>query len=199
MVFFVDGLQTPIFSYSRGCQPFGKPRKSRKVKHTGKPLFFLHTFARKKPRFQVPVSKEKKLCKYALVQKNKQLPVSDGIEESGYFRKACLDLVQVSGFCLLKPAVGGDHRCIFGMAEVSLMSLASTLATRKPLPMTSIGNSELCHDFCRGSGYVMSRCLCGICTVASLGFPSGLWGLFLCLTCGLFCDISILTTTSPLQ
>lgn len=69
MSFFVDGLHTPIFFYSRGCQPFGKPRKSRKVKHTGKPLFFLHTFARKKPRFQVPVSKEKKLCRFALVQK----------------------------------------------------------------------------------------------------------------------------------
>lgn len=132
-------------------------------------------------------------------KKNKQLPVRGGIEKSGYFRKACLDLVQVSGLCLLKPAVGRDHRCIFDMAEVSLMSLASALATRKPLPVTSIGNSELCHDFCHGSGYVMSRCLCGICTVASLGFPSGLWGLFLCFSSRLFCDISMLTTTSPLQ
>lgn len=125
--------------------------------------------------------------------------VKDGVVASGCFRKACLHLVQVSGLCLLNLAVGGDHKCVIDVPEVSLMSLASALAGRKTLLMTSIGNSELCYDFCHGSGHVMSRCLCGICTVASLGFPSGLWGVFLCFTSRLFCDISVLATTSPLQ
>lgn len=130
-----------------------------------------------------------------------QLLVKDGVGELGYFRKDCLDLIQISRLCPPNPAVGGDHNYIFGTSEMSFMSSASALAARKPnhrclkLPMTSTGNNELCYELCHGAGHVTSRCLCGICPVASLGFPCGLWGLFLYFTSGVCCSASILTTS----
>lgn len=91
---------------------------------------------------------------------HKQLQVRDGIGELGYFRKACPDLMQVSRLCPQNPAVGGDHKYIFGMSEVSFTSSASALAARKPnyrcptLPVTSVETSELCYELCHGAGHV---------------------------------------------
>lgn len=77
---------------------------------------------KKEPRFQVSVGKEINICRDALVKKapkKRNMSSQSGMElELGYFKKACLDLIQVFRLCHPNSAVGGDHKYIFVMAEV---------------------------------------------------------------------------------
>lgn len=121
--------------------------------------------------------------------------------ELGYFRKVCLDLIQVSRLCHPNPAVGGDHRYIFVTVEVFFLSSASALTAWKPscrcptLPTIPTGTQNSAGS---SAGPRMPRCPWGLCPLSSLGSHMGFGDFFLYYTSRV-CSTSVLTTTDSLQ
>lgn len=178
-------------------------------------LFFLHKNLTKEARYQVLVSKEIAICQDALLKKTlktRNMSSQSGTElELGYFRKAWLDLIQVSRLCgvpnsdKLHPAVEGRRSQIyFCHGWGVILSSASALTAWRPscrcltLPTTSTGAQNPARNSVMELGTQCLGVLVGFAWVFSW-FPIRIWDFFFLFLTSRICSKSVLATMSSLQ